>query len=146
MAKAFSIEDGNLSNVPLTSSISRRYRDIDSTFLSRQSGDIFKKTDAAAVKHSIKNLLMTNESEKPFLPQYGGNLNSFLFSLSEEFDELDVKEQVSQAIDNFEPRARVREVAVDINPDANSINVTVIFQMVTTMQIETVQVSLTRLR
>ena len=146
MAKAFSIEDGNLSNVPLTSSISRRYRDIDLTFLNRQSGDIFKKTDAAAVKQSIKNLLMTNESEKPFLPQYGGNLNSFLFSLSEEFDELDVKEQVSQAIDNFEPRARVREVAVDINPDANSINVTVIFQMVTTMQIETVQVSLTRLR
>jgi len=146
MAKAFSIEDGNLSNVPLTSSISKRYRDIDLTFLNRQSGDIFKKTDAAAVKQSIKNLLMTNESEKPFLPQYGGNLNSFLFSLSEEFDELDVKEQVSQAIDNFEPRARVREVAVDINPDVNSINVTVIFQMVTTMQIETVQVSLTRLR
>jgi len=146
MAKAFSIEDGNLSNTPLTSSISRTYKDIDLTFLNRASGDIFKKTDAAAVKQAIKNLLMTNETEKPFLPQYGGNLNAFLFSLSEEFDELDIKEQVSQAIDNFEPRARVREVAVDINADANLINVTVIFQMVTTMRLETVQVSLTRLR
>jgi len=146
MAKAFSIEDGNLSNTPLTSTISKRYKDIDLEFLNRPSGDIFKKTDAAAVKQAIKNLLMTNEREKPFRPNYGGNLNSFLFSLSEEFDELDIKEQVSQTIENYEPRARVREVAVDINPEANSVNVTVIFQMVTTLQIETVQVSLTRLR
>ena len=146
MAKAFSIEDGNLSNVPLTSSISKRYRDIDLSFLNRPSGDVYKKTDAAAVKQAIKNLLLTNETEKPFLPNYGGNLNEFLFSLSEEFDELDIKEQVAQTIENYEPRARVKEVAVSLNADANSINVTVIFQMVTTLQVETVQVSLTRLR
>lgn len=146
MAKAFSIEDGNLSNVPLTSTISKRYKDIDLAFLNRPSGDVYKKTDAAAVKQAVKNLLMTNETEKPFRPNYGGNLNAFLFALSEEFDELDIKEQVSQTIENYEPRARVREVAVDINPEANSVNVTVIFQMVTTLQVETVQVSLTRLR
>ena len=146
MAKAFSIEDGNLSNRPISSTIAKRYKDIDLSFLNRPSGDIYKKTDAAAVKQSIKNLLMTSRTEKPFFPEYGGDLNSFLFSLSTEFDELDIKEQVAQTIENFEPRAQTLEVAVDISPDANSVNVTVIFKMVTTLQVETVQVSLTRLR
>jgi len=146
MAKAFSIEDGNLSNAPLTSSISRAYKDIDLAFLNRPSGDIYKKTDAAAVKQAIKNLLLTNETEKPFLPTYGGNLNEFLFALSSEFDEIGIKEQVAQTIQNYEPRAIVKQVNVELLPDANSINVTVVFQVVTTLQVETVEVSLTRLR
>lgn len=146
MAKAFSIEDGNLSNRPISSTIARRYKDIDLTFLNRPSGDLYKKTDAAAVKQSIKNLLLTNRTEKPFKPIYGGNLNSILFDLSEGYDELGIKESISLAVGNYEPRARVLEVNSIINPDFNSIQITVIFQMVTTLQIETVQVSLTRLR
>lgn len=146
MAKAFSIEDGNLGNVPLTSSVSRAYRDIDLTLAIRPSGDVFKKTDAAAVRQAIKNLLLTNRGEKPFQPFFGGSLNQFLFGLSEEFDELEIKEQVANAILNYEPRARVREVNVKLLPDFNSINITVVFQIVTTLQIETVEVTLARLR
>jgi len=146
MAKAFSIEDGNLSNAPISTSIAKTYKDIDLTFTNRPSGDIFKKTDAAAVKQSIKNLLMTTRTEKPFLPFFGGNLNSLLFDLSSGLDEIGIKEQVAIAVQNYEPRAQVLEVNVDAQPDYNSINVTVIFQVITTLQIETVQVSLTRLR
>ena len=146
MAKAFSIEDGNLSNVPLTSTIAKRYTDIDLTFTNRPSGDIYKKTDAAAVKQSIKNILLTNRTEKPFNAVYGGDLYSLLFDLTEGFDEIGLKEMVTVAIGNYEPRAQVLEVNADVNPDYNSIRITVIFQMVTTLQVETVQVSLTRLR
>ena len=81
MAKVFSIEDGNLTKVPLTSSVTRLYKDIDLTFAKKSSGDIFKKTDAAAVKQSVKNILMTNPTEKPFDPYFGGGLNEFLFTL-----------------------------------------------------------------
>ena len=45
----------------------QKFIDIDLNFTAKStSGDIFKKTDQAAVKQSIKNLLMTNKLEKPF--------------------------------------------------------------------------------
>lgn len=146
MAKVFSIEDGNLSNRPLTSSVTKTYKDIDLSFEKRPSGDIYKKTDAAAVKQAIKNLLLTNRTEKPFQPYYGGNLNQFLFGLSEEFDELEIREDVVNAINNYEPRVEVKQVNVSLTPDQYSMNISVVFKVVTTLQIETVDVTLTRIR
>ena len=146
MAKAFSIEDGNLSNVPITSSVSRTYKDIDLTLALKTTGDVYKKIDAAAVKQSIKNILMTNRTEKPFEPFYGGNLNDFLFNLSETFSDFEIQEQVTLAINNYEPRARVLDVRSKLNPDRNSISVAVTFKVITTGQTETTVLSLTRVR
>jgi phage baseplate assembly protein W len=146
MAKVFSVEDGNLSNVPITSSFTRTYTDVDLTFTAKPSGDIYKKTDAAAVKQSVKNILMTNRGEKPFLPKYGGNLNDFLFNLSTDFSEFDIEEAVTLAINNYEPRARVLQVNSTIQPDNNSVAVEVTFQVVSTSEVVTTNISLTRLR
>jgi len=146
MAKVFSVEDGNLSNAPLTSSVTRVYKDIDLSFTPRPSGDLYKKTDAAAVKQAVKNILMTNRGEKPFLPKYGGNLNDFLFNLSSEFDEFDIEEAVNLAINNYEPRAKVLQVRSKIKPEQNSIEVEVKFQVISTSEVETTTISLTRLR
>lgn len=146
MAKAFSIEDGNLSNVPLTSSLTRSHSDVDLTFTPKSTGDIYKKTDAAAVKQSVKNILLTNRTEKPFDPYFGASLNNFLFNLSTEFDEFGIEEAVTMAINNYEPRARVLGVTANLQPDNNSVSVNVRFQVVTTGEIETTVVSLTRLR
>jgi phage baseplate assembly protein W len=146
MAKVFSVEDGNLSNVPITSSFTRTYTDVDLTFTAKPSGDIYKKTDAAAVKQSVKNILMTNRGEKPFLPKYGGNLNDFLFNLSTDFSEFDIEEAVTLAINNYEPRARVLQVNSTIQPDYNSVAVEVTFQIVSTSEVVTTNISLTRLR
>lgn len=146
MAKVFSVEDGNISNVPLTSSITRTYKDIDLSFTPKAAGDLYKKTDAAAVKQAVKNILLTNRGEKPFLPKYGGNLNDFLFNLSSEFDEFDIEEAVHLAINNYEPRAKVLQVRSNIQPEKNSISVEVKFQIISTSEVETTTISLTRLR
>ena len=146
MAKAFSIEDGNLANVPLTSSVTRTYKDIDLTFAKRPSGDVYKKTDAAAVKQSVKNILMTNFTEKPFQPTFGGNLNNFLFNLSEEFDDFEIREQVTLAINNYEPRAQVLDIKSRLQPDQNSVSIQVQFRILNTATVETTNVTLTRLR
>ena len=146
MAKTYSIEDGNLSNVPITSSVTRTYKDIDLTFTKKPSGDVYKKTDAAAVKQSIQNILMTNRTEKPFEPFFGGNLNDFLFNLSEGFSDFEIQEQVTLAINNYEPRARVLNVRSRLTPDRNSISVAVTFQVISTNQTETTVLSLTRVR
>lgn len=144
--KTFSIEDGNLANKPITTSQTRTYKDIDLTFANKVSGDVFKKTDAASVKQSVKNILLTNKTERPFQPYFGGNLGSFLFSLSEEIDEDDIRDTIENAIYNFESRALVRDVKVNVKPDNHDVSVTVVFQVVSTSKIETLNISLTRLR
>ena len=73
VTKAFSVEDGNLNSQPIIATRKVAYSDIDLTFTAKPSGDIYKKVDAADVKQSVKNLLLTNYTEKPFNMLFGGN-------------------------------------------------------------------------
>ena len=67
--RVLSREDGNLNS---TSSIVttrvKPFRDIDLTFTVSETGELYVKRDASAVKQAVKNLIQTNYFEKPFLP------------------------------------------------------------------------------
>ena len=53
----------------------RIFKDFDMSFgINAFSGDINKKLDVNAVKQSIKNLLLTQDGEKPFHPEIGSPL------------------------------------------------------------------------
>ena len=116
------------------------------TFAKKGNNDIFKKSDAAAVKQAVKNLLLTNFGEKPFNPEFGGNLNAFLFNLDTEFDELEIEDAVAQAMANFEPRAILRQVIATLLEEQNTVNVKVIFQVVNVAETQELSINLTRLR
>ena len=143
--KAFSTEDGNLSSSIVTTR-ARQYTDIDLSFTARPSGDIFKKVDAAAVKQSVKNLLLTSRYEKPFQPNFGANLNSALFALDTDYDPDFIQDLIADAIKNYEPRARVLSISLNLKPERNSLDATIQFQVVNTNEIVSVDVSLARLR
>lgn len=144
----FSIQDGNLQSRPITTTISRTYSDVDCSFETNATpeGDIYKKTDAAAVRQSVKNLLMTNHGEVPFRPYFGGNLNDLLFSLSTDLEDDDVEENIRYAIENYEPRARIRTIETRIKPDYNSVDVEIVFEVVNTQKIITLNVTIARTR
>ena len=145
MARAYSTEDTNLSK-SLISSRGTDYKDIDLAFAAKPAGDVFKKTDAAAVKQAVKNLLLTSRGEKPFQPDFGADLNEVLFNLDTEFDPDFVQDLIAEAIKNFEPRALVLSVSVSTDGDNNRLDATVEFQVVNTEEIVTTEVSLARLR
>lgn len=146
VTKAFSLEDGNLSRKTLLGTKTKEYKDIDLTFTNKPSGDIYKKNEAASVKQAVKNLLLTNTTEKPFEPYYGGDLNAFLFSLSEDFDVEDIRDYIFTAVSNYEPRALVIDVQALIVPDRHDVKVTVVFQVVNTSEVVSVDITLARLR
>lgn len=143
--KAFSIEDGNLS-ASIVTTRSKKYSDIDLTFTARPSGDVYKKIDAAAVKQSVKNLLLTSRYEKPFQPNFGANLNSALFALDTDYDPDYIQDLIADAIAKYEPRARVLEISLNLQPETNALDATIVFQVVNTNETVSVDVSLTRLR
>ena len=107
---------------------------------------MFKKNDAAAVKQAVKNLLLTNVGEKPFEPTFGGNLNNFLFDLHTEYDNQDVEDAVAEAISNHEPRAILRNVIADVDPDGNRVKVKIRFQVINVPETQEVLIDLTRAR
>tara|TARA_Y100000114_G_scaffold91995_1_gene85430 strand:- start:311 stop:754 length:444 start_codon:yes stop_codon:yes gene_type:complete len=144
--RAFSIEDGNLASKTILTSRTKSSEDIDLSFAAKPSGDVFKKTDAAAVKQAVKNLLLTNFSEKPFLPRFGGNLNSLLFALNTDIDDEDLEEQIISAIETYEPRARVTNISSNVNDDQHQVKVTVTFRIINSNETVTTNIDLTRLR
>jgi phage baseplate assembly protein W len=146
VTKAFAVEDGNLNTRSITTSRNKLFSDIDLTFAIKPSGEIYKKLDAAAVKQAVKNILLTNQFEKPFQPTFGGNLNNILFELVDNDTVFEIENTVKQAIARYEPRALVQRVITDLRPDANSIGITVQFQVVSTQEIVTVETTITRLR
>jgi phage baseplate assembly protein W len=144
--RVLSTEDGNLQKSTLISSRAVDYLDIDLTFAKRPSGDIYKKRDAAAVKQSIKNLLLTDFYEKPFQPFFGGNLRAMLFELADEDTEDEVEENIRNAINKYEPRAEILTISVNVLPDQNDMRVSVYFKIISTQETVTFTTNLSRLR
>ena len=144
--RVLSTEDGNLQKSTLISSRAVDYLDIDLTFAKRPSGDIYKKKDAAAVKQSIKNLLLTDFYLKPFQPFFGANLRAMLFELADEDTEDEVEENIINAINKYEPRAEILTISVNVLPDQNDMRVSVHFKIISTQETVTFTTNLSRLR
>ena len=92
--RVLSREDGNLSTSLIISSRSRAFKDIDLSFTAKDNGELYTKTDAAAVKQAVKNLIQTNYFEKPFMPLFGADLRSLLFELADEDIEENCKSHI----------------------------------------------------
>ena len=144
--RVLSTEDGNLQKSTLISSRAVDYLDVDLTFAKRPSGDVYKKKDAAAVKQSIKNLLLTDFYEKPFQPFYGANLRAMLFELADDDTEDEGEENIRNAINKYEPRAEILTITVNVLPDQNDMRVSVYFKIINTQETVTFTTNLSRLR
>lgn len=144
--RVLSTEDGDLATPALVTSRARVYKDVDLSFEPRPAGDVYKKTDAAAVKQAVKNCLMTTPGEKPFLPTFGAGLSSLLFDLLDADAEEDIPLLVETTIQNYEPRARVLETRTTPAPDYNTVGVRVTFQVVSTEEVISLQTTISRVR
>jgi phage baseplate assembly protein W len=146
MAKAFSIEDGSLQSRSIIVSRTVDYSDLDPDFDVKTDGDVFRKLDAAAVRQSVKNIVLTDYHEKPFLPFFGGNIRDMLF---ENFDfslNEDIKARIRRAINLYEPRAIVNDIRTRWDEDNHHLLVTLIFTVVNTTEEIALNITLSRIR
>lgn len=144
--RVLSAEDGDLQRSKLISTRVIDYLDIDLAFAKRPAGDIYKKRDAAAVKQSVKNILLTNHYEKPFLPFFGSDLRGMLFELADNDTDAVIQNNITQSIEQFEPRAEIMDLDVVVQPDRHDISVTVKFKVINTEEVVVFTTNLARLR
>jgi hypothetical protein len=147
VTKSLALEDGNLQTPSIITTRKRNFSDLDLTFAVKSTGDVYKKTDAAAVRQSVKTLLQTNYGERPFRPFLGANLRSKLFdNFTLEENAAVIEDAIIDVLAFYEPRASVLAVDVDDNPDRNYLNVRVEFQVVNTEEIVVLETSVSRIR
>ena len=144
--KVLSNQDGDLSKVSIITSRNRAYKDIDLSFSRKPNGEIYTKTDAAAVQQSIKNLILTNHFEKPFQPFFGGNIRALLFELADDDVEDDVRENIIDTVESYEPRVILRDIQVNLESDINTLKVSITYQIISTEEEYTFTTAISRLR
>jgi phage baseplate assembly protein W len=89
---------------------------------------------------------MTNHGEVPFRPYLGGNLHDLLFSLSTDLEVTDIRDAIQYTIEKYEPRAVIKSIDPIIQPDYNSVDVTIKFAVVNTQKVVTLNVNIARIR
>ena len=89
---------------------------------------------------------MTNFNEKPFLPTFGADIRSLLFDLADQESESDIEDNILSALNVHEPRAKALNVVATSNPDYNSVDVKITFQVINTQEEVSLSIVLARLR
>ena len=139
------IYDSTQSNESKRSS--RIYKDLNLDFsFNSSTKDIQKITDVEAVKRSVRNLINLNHYEKPFHPEVGSNLRAMLFELMTPQMNHVISKQIQKLITNYEPRARLVQVATIPDFDRNAYNCKIFFYVVNQPEPVTVETFLERLR
>ena len=106
------------------------------------------KKDDDAVKQALKNLILTDQYERPFRIDYGGNIRARLFDLYTTTTRSDFENLIENAIVNYEPRVKLASNGVTVreDPDNNTLIVTIRFQNVITLNQLELDVNLNRVR
>ena len=124
----------------------RWYTDIDLNITPHpSSGDLVLKYDKEAIKRSIRNIMLTNNYERPFKPSFGANLRGLLFELADDVTKFEIRRQIEVAIMSFEPRVRITTILLD-STGFNNLHVTVNYGIVGVEEPQEVQVILERVR
>lgn len=136
-------EDGKLDDSTRVKKV-RKYSDFDLTLTARTmtDGDIFKKTDVAAVKQAIKTLILTNRFEKPYRPEFGSDLRGLLFELADDTTGDEILSRVKEQIQTYEPRVAITNLKVTATPDYNTVSVVLEFRVIATGIIDILKVTL----
>ena len=140
-----SYDAGSLTNRSKKST--KIYKDLNLDFSQNiATKDIQKVLDIESVKRSVRNLISTNYYEKPFHPEIGSNLRGMLFeNITPQMSHAITKE-IDLLIRNYEPRAKLVQVATMPNFDRNAYAATISFYVQNAPDRITVESFLERLR
>src|SRR5210317_111638 len=108
--------------------------------------DIIPLKDDAAIKNAVKNLLVSNFYERPFQNDLGANLSGLLFEPAGVITEIQIRDNIRNVLDKYEPRIKVNNIAITDLSEKNSYKIIVNFLIKEYDTAENVEIVLRRLR
>ena len=109
------------------------FKDININFKKHPvTGDLVVSKDASAIKQAIVNLLLTNKGERLMNPTYGSDIRSYLFEPMDFGTANQIKNNIKDTIETFEPRIRVLQISATPNFDDNGFDITMTYNVIGT--------------
>ena len=105
---------------------SKSFRDFSLTFEKNAvTNDVLSLKNEAAIKESVKNIILYNFYEKPFNPMFGGNIIGLLFENASGTITSDLQRRVPDTINIHEPRVVHLETKAKWTEDRNNLDVSI---------------------
>ena len=108
--------------------------------------DINTHKNEYAIINSVKNLVLTNHYERPFQPEIGSNIRRLLFENVDTVTAAQIEREITETVENFEPRVQVSKVTAAADPDNNGYKVTLEFFVINNANPITINFFLERIR
>ena len=109
------------------------FKDLNITFKKHPvTNDVVVSKDASAIKQAIVNLLLTNKGERLMNPNYGSDIRRYLFEPLDYGTANQIKNNIRDTIETFEPRIRVLQISATPNFDDNGFDITMTYNVIGT--------------
>lgn len=111
--------------------VSQGFRDISMTFqVNPLNYDIIGLKNESAIARSVRNLVFTLPGERFFNENLGSKVSRSLFENMDEISASVIQDEITNTINNYEPRVNLINVVVSPNYDENEFNVTINYRIV----------------
>ena len=127
--------------------ISRTFKDLDLDFgLNSVTKDVNRLTDAEAIKRSVRNLINTNNYERPFHPEIGSGIRGLLFEPMTELTTHFMRQRIAEMLNEYEPRIFLNKIVCRPDEEKNSYFASITFTIIGTQEPVVVETFLERVR
>jgi phage baseplate assembly protein W len=111
--------------------VSRAFKDISLSFEAHPvTKDLPVLLNERAIARSVRNLVETIPTERFFNSSLGSDVRKSLFDFVDFATAAIIQDQIEVVIRNYEPRVENLNVEVDPQPDTNTFNVSLYFDIV----------------
>ena len=125
----------------------RSFADINLDFAANPvTGDIDKVKDSVSVKRGIRNVLLSQNGERLFNPEFGSGIRNLLFEPMTDLTAERLEDECRDAINAWEDRAEIIQIVVSPDPDYLRYRVAIIFRIVNEIEEQTLELFLDRER
>ena len=108
--------------------VNQKYKDISMSFDTNPlNNDLIGLKDSSAIARSIRNIVFTQPGEKFFQPDFGSKISESLFEIVYDASAITIRDEIRSSIINYEPRVKLNNVNVNLNPDENEINLSITY-------------------
>ena len=111
--------------------VSRGFKDISMTFQSNPlNDDLIAIKNENAIARSLRNIVFTKPGEKFFDESFGSRITESVFENIDNITATLISDEISESINNYEPRVNLESVKAFPNYDTNSFDVIITYDVV----------------
>ena len=134
MAKTINAGYTDAQSVNESSLTTYTYRDFSLFFTKNPvTGDVSTLADVADIKRSVRNLVLTNEFDRPFHPEIASHVRDLLFQPFTAITYNLLRNRIDKVLEIYEPRAKLTRIEIDDrefqNMDNNTLSVKIFFTL-----------------